>query len=135
MKTESFRLHAPPRRIAVSAWGWRTAFLLAACALTACQQPPAPGPQDEARAEQLRPHDPVLAEKYERSCMVCHTHIAANAPLTGFTPAWQARLKQGMDVLVQHAEQGLGSMPAGGQCADCTAGELRALVSFMADAH
>ncbi|MGP1629602.1 MAG: c-type cytochrome, partial [Giesbergeria sp.] len=60
---------------------------------------------------------------------------AANAPLTGFAPAWQARKKQGMDTLVQHAELGLGSMPPRGQCADCSAQELRALVAFMANEH
>ena len=65
----------------------------------------------------------------------CHTRIAANAPLTGYAPAWDARLKQGMDTLVRHAEQGLGSMPPRGQCADCTLDELRALVSFMAGSH
>lgn len=101
-------------------------------ALTGCGGPATPGPADEARAAQLRPRDAVLAEKYERSCMVCHTQAAAQAPLTGFAPAWQPRLKQGMDTLVRHAEQGLGSMPARGLCADCTANDLRALIQFMA---
>lgn len=101
-------------------------------ALTGCGGPATPGPADEARAARLRPRDAVLAEKYERSCMVCHTQAAAQAPLTGFAPAWQPRLKQGMDTLVRHAEQGLGSMPARGLCADCTANDLRALIQFMA---
>ncbi len=113
----------------------RRASLVMVFSLAACTGSSAPGPQDEARAEQLRPQDPVLAEKYERSCMACHTRIAAHAPLTGFVPAWQERLKQGMDAVVQHAEQGLGSMPPGGQCADCTPEELRALVHFMANEH
>lgn len=103
-----------------------------ALALTGCGGPATPGPADEARAAQLRPRDAVLAEKYERSCMVCHTQAAAQAPLTGFAPAWQPRLMQGMDTLVRHAEQGLGSMPARGLCADCTANDLRTLIQFMA---
>ena len=111
------------------------ASVAAVFSLAACYGPAAPGPQDEARAEQLRPPTAVLAEKYERSCMVCHNRIAANAPLTGYASAWDARLKQGMETLVRHAEQGLGSMPPRGQCADCTPDELRALVSFMAGLH
>lgn len=113
----------------------RCASVAAVFFLIACNGPAVPALQDEARAEQLRPSSTVLAEKYERSCMVCHTRIAANAPLTGYAPAWDVRLKQGMDTLVRHAEQGLGSMPPRGQCADCTLDELRALVSFMAGSH
>lgn len=135
MTTTPFRLLAPSQEIGALARLARCTSLAAVFALVACHGPAAPSPQDEARAEQLRPSDAVLAEKYERSCMVCHTRIAANAPLTGFAPHWQTRLKQGMDALVQHAEQGLGSMPPGGQCADCTPQELRALVAFMAKEH
>jgi cytochrome c5 len=132
MTTTQFWPSFAPQSIAALPPLWRGACLVAAGVLTACQQPVVPGPQDEARAEQLRPKTAALAEKYERSCMVCHTRVAANAPLTGYAPAWKARLEQGMDTLVQHAEQGLGGMPPGGQCADCTAEELRALVAFMA---
>lgn len=110
----------------------RCALALLTLALAACSAPEPPGPADEARATQMRPHNAALAEKYERSCMVCHTQAAAKAPLTGFAPAWQPRLKQGMDTLVRHAEQGLGGMPARGLCADCTADDLRALIRFMA---
>ncbi len=110
----------------------RCALAVLALALAACGAPETPGPADEARAAQMRPHDAALAEKYARSCMVCHAQVAAQAPLAGFAPAWRPRLKQGMDTLVRHAEQGLGGMPPRGQCADCTADELRALIQFMA---
>ncbi len=110
----------------------RCALALLALALAACGAPETPGAAEEARAAQMRPHDAALAEKYERSCMVCHAQVAAQAPLAGFAPAWRPRLKQGMDTLVRHAEQGLGGMPPRGQCADCTADELRALIQFMA---
>lgn len=135
MTTTQFRPFVAPQSIAVLSSLWCGAFLLATGALTACQPPVVPGSQDEAHAEQLRPKTAVLAEKYERSCMVCHTRLAANAPLTGFAPAWKARLEKGMETLVRNAQQGLGSMPPGGQCADCTTEELRALVVFMAHDH
>jgi cytochrome c5 len=133
-KTHS-RPSISPQSITAFSPFWCGAILVALSALTACQQPAEPGPQDEARAEQLRPQSTALAEKYERSCMVCHSRIAANAPLTGFAPAWKARLEKGMETLVRNAQQGLGSMPPGGQCADCTTEELRALVVFMAHDH
>ncbi len=135
MKTTPFKPSVAPQSIAAWSPFWCGVFLVATGALTACQRPVVPGAQDEARAEQLRPNTAALAEKYERSCMVCHTRVAANAPLTGFAPAWKARLEQGMDTLVKHAEHGLGGMPPGGQCADCTAEDLRALVAFMAHDH
>lgn len=135
MTITPFRLSDSSQDIGAFAGLARCTILAAVFALLACNKPVAPGPQDEARSEQLRPSNAVLAEKYERSCMVCHTRIAAKAPLAGFAPDWRARLKQGMDVLVQHAEQGLGSMPPRGQCADCTEQELRALVAFMANEH
>ena len=132
---QAIRALARRGRLGRSGFFARCTSVAAVFALAACQEPVVPGPQDEARAEQLRPSSALLAEKYERSCMVCHTRVAAKAPLTGFAPDWQTRLKQGMDVLVQHAEQGVGSMPPRGQCADCTAQELRALVGFMAQEH
>ncbi|MDO5693614.1 MAG: c-type cytochrome [Pseudomonadota bacterium] len=124
----SHALHRPIRRLP------SLLTLAAALVLTACSPspPPAPTAADQARAEQLRPANAQLSEKYERSCMVCHTQLAANAPLTGFGPAWQPVLKQGMDTLLLHAEQGIRSMPPRGQCADCSAEELRSLIEFMA---
>jgi len=105
----------------------------ALCALLAgCNGQPAATAADEARAARLRPSNTALAQQYERSCMVCHTQLAAQAPLAGFAPHWQPRLRQGMDTLVQHARDGMGAMPAGGQCADCTPADLRALIAFMA---
>ena len=65
----------------------RCAFALLALALAACGAPETPGAADEARAAQMRPHDAALAEKYERSCMVSHAQIAAQAPLTGASEA------------------------------------------------
>lgn len=100
--------------------------------LVGCSTGPQPTAADVARAAALRPADAALAEKYERSCMVCHSQLAAQASLTGFAPQWQPRLRQGMERLLQHAQQGLNAMPAGGQCADCSPEELRALIDFMA---
>jgi len=99
------------------------------CACSASQQEP-----DTAalqRAQAARPHDPRLAERYERSCMVCHAVRGSGAPLTGFAPHWNTRLARGMDQLLKHASEGLNAMPARGQCNDCSLDDLRALTQFM----
>lgn len=100
--------------------------------LTACGQdtPAEPTEQDVARAEALRPTNAQLAEKYERACLTCHATRSA-APLSGFAPAWQPRLKQGMDVMLTHARDGFKGMPAKGLCSDCSDDDLRGLITFM----
>lgn len=107
-----------------------------ACAgLAACgnDKPAEPTEQDVARAETLRPTDAALAERYERACLTCHATRSA-APLTGFAPAWQPRLAQGLEVLVAHARDGFKGMPAKGLCSDCSDADLRGLIVFMSQA-
>lgn len=101
--------------------------------LAACTDPGGrPTAQELARAQQMRPADPALASRYERSCMLCHTQAESGAPLTGAASAWAPRLRQGMDTLLAHTEAGFNAMPPRGQCADCSAQDLRALITFMA---
>jgi cytochrome c5 len=106
-------------------------FILAG--LSACsadkQEPAAP---DLHWAETARPSDARLAERYERSCLVCHARKGSGAPLAGFAPHWKPRLDKGLDQLVRHASDGFNAMPAMGQCNDCSVEELRALTLFMA---
>ncbi len=90
-----------------------------------------PAAADLQRAQAMRPRDSHLAERYERSCMLCHTARASGAPLTGYAPHWNARLAQGMALLQKHAADGFNAMPARGQCNDCSADDLRALTQFM----
>ena len=109
------------------------ALVWVACAgLSACgnDKPAEPTEQDVARAETLRPSDATLAERYERACLTCHATRSA-APLSGFAPAWQPRLAQGLDVLVTHARDGFKGMPAKGLCSDCSDADLRGLIVFM----
>lgn len=108
---------------------------LAWLSLSACgnDKPAEPTEQDVARAESLRPADAALAERYERACLTCHATRSA-APLTGFAPAWQPRLAQGLDVLVTHARDGFKGMPAKGLCSDCSEADLRGLIVFMSQA-
>jgi cytochrome c5 len=106
------------------------AILVFLCACSPAKQ--LPSAADLQWAETARPGDARLAERYERSCMVCHARDGSGAPLTGFTPHWKPRLDKGIDQLVRHASDGINAMPAMGQCNDCSAEDLRALTLFMA---
>jgi cytochrome c5 len=104
-------------------------IVIGLCGCSASPQEPAAA--DLQRAQAARPADTQLAERYERSCMACHTARGSGAPLTGFTPHWSPRLEKGMDQLHKHAADGFNAMPARGQCNDCTPNDLRALTQFM----
>ena len=75
--------------------------------------------------------DPV-ADKYNKSCAVCHASGAAGAPVTHDVAGWEPRMAKGMDVLVASATAGLNAMPPKGMCFDCTPEDYKALIEFMA---
>lgn len=103
-----------------------------AIAISGCESSNAkPLEADYRRAESLRPSDTTLAQKYERSCIACHTVKGSNAPLAGFSGDWHPRIKQGMPTLLDHARSGFKAMPARGYCNDCSDEELSALIAFM----
>ena len=53
------------------------------------------------------------------------------APKKGDAAAWEPRLKQGMDTLVQHVTNGFNAMPPRGMCMDCTAEDYKATIEWM----
>ncbi|NDP47539.1 MAG: cytochrome c5 family protein [Sulfuriferula multivorans] len=69
---------------------------------------------------------------YRQSCAVCHDKGIAGAPKPGDTPAWSARLAQGMDVLYSTALLGKGAMPAKGGNPSLADSDVKAAVDFMA---
>jgi cytochrome c5 len=88
-----------------------------------------------AQSPALGPSSPAsqsLAELYNRSCRSCHAQGAATAPRTGDYAAWQPRLEQGIDVLLEHSINGYQGMPPMGMCFDCEEDDFRALIAFMA---
>jgi cytochrome c5 len=103
----------------------RCAVVAAAVLLCACGKPPAP-------AVVAAPADPKLARLYDQTCKACHTNPTGGAPQAGDRKAWQPRLAQGMDVLLQHAVSGYKGMPPLGSCMDCSEKEFRQLIEFMA---
>lgn len=74
-------------------------------------------------------------EIFGRVCFACHATGAAGAPKVGDKAAWAPRIKQGLPVLLQHAENGLSTnglmMPPRGTCGDCSNDDLKAAIEYM----
>ncbi|MES2917970.1 MAG: c-type cytochrome [Pseudomonadota bacterium] len=74
-----------------------------------------------------------IADKYNKSCAMCHGSGAAGAPKKGDKAAWAPRLKQGDAVVLKNVKNGIRAMPAKGLCADCTDADFKALIKYMSN--
>ncbi len=108
--------------------GFLRVFLLTATlsGLAACDN------TDPQAAAKGVPLDARLSEIYGRTCVGCHTTPDSGAPQSHNVAAWANRLNQGDDILLAHMADGFGGMPPLGQCAECSADDLVALMHFMA---
>ena len=70
---------------------------------------------------------------YQSACFACHLSGVADAPKLDDPAAWEPRLGQGMEGLVQSVVNGKGAMPPKGGFANLTEDELRNAVGFMLD--
>jgi len=74
---------------------------------------------------------------YNTACLACHGAGVAGAPKPGDTEAWNERIAQGMEVLVEHAINGfqgeVGMMPPKGGNAALSDAAVTAAVQFMVD--
>jgi cytochrome c5 len=68
---------------------------------------------------------------FKLACSACHAAGLAGAPKAGDAAAWAPRLKQGYDVLVQHATNGFKTMPAKGGNAALDPIEVARAVAYM----
>jgi cytochrome c5 len=75
-----------------------------------------------------------VADRYAKTCAVCHASGAAGAPKTGVAADWEPRVAKGMDAMVASVENGLNAMPPKGMCFDCSADDYKALIEYMAKA-
>lgn len=71
---------------------------------------------------------------YKTSCLACHDTGAAGAPKKGDKAAWTPRLAQGIDMVYNHAINGLNGMPPKGTCMTCSDDDIKAAVDFMVEA-
>lgn len=67
----------------------------------------------------------------DAQCSKCHAKGVGGAPKIGDRGAWAPRLKQGIDALVLSAIRGHGGMPARGDQADLTDGEIKNAINYM----
>ncbi|UHC81281.1 c-type cytochrome [Pseudomonas sp. NIBR-H-19] len=109
-----------------------TLLLVLAMTLPGCSDDAKP-PATSSIASSATPSDPALAQIYANSCQLCHANPAANAPLTGDRKAWEPRIQQGTDTLLDHAINGYNGMPPMGQCVECSQEQFLQLIGFMAD--
>ncbi len=70
---------------------------------------------------------------YQTKCAACHDSGAAGAPKIGDADAWAPRIKQGMNIIFEHAINGYNSMPPKGTCMDCSDNEIKAAVEYLVD--
>jgi cytochrome c5 len=72
---------------------------------------------------------------YDKACFACHAQGIAGAPKYGDMAAWEPRLAQGPDVLVDHALHGYtgqtGMMPAKGGNPTLSDADVAAAVDYM----
>lgn len=77
-------------------------------------------------------YDLALGESvFNHTCLTCHWGNSRDAPRVSDMHVWQPRLAQGLDVLIQHAEEGHGRMPAKGGYSTLTDLELNSAVAYL----
>lgn len=128
---------------------WLGAAAISFMAITSAQ---ALTDQEKAIAERIKPAGQVCLEGdaacaaaaptggkktgeevFTTVCTTCHTAGVLGAPKVGDKEAWAPRIGQGMDTLVQHALNGIRSMPPKGTCATCSDDEIKGAVKYMTD--
>ena len=90
------------------------------------------------RDEQHKPapiyHGPARtgAQVYAYRCGSCHERTTQGAPFPEDRLEWEQRLQQGMDVLVQHVQDGYKElMPPRGGCLNCSDNELKGAIIYI----
>ena len=68
---------------------------------------------------------------YTGTCKACHAGGINGAPILGNNKMWAKRVPQGIPVLVEHASNGYGLMPAKGGNISLTEPEITAAIKFM----
>ena len=82
--------------------------------------------------EAVKPAEPTVGEViFNKNCKVCHAQGLNGAPILGNQAMWAERKKQSLEVLVQHASEGFGLMPAKGGNTDLTQEQITQAIEYM----
>jgi cytochrome c5 len=77
-------------------------------------------------------YDLALGESvFNHTCLTCHWNNSRDAPRVSDMHVWKPRLAQGLDVLIQHAREGHGRMPAKGGYSALTDLEVSSAVAYL----
>ena len=68
---------------------------------------------------------------YESNCISCHSNGINGAPIPGKPKMWASRIVQGVPVLIDHAINGYGLMPAKGGKESMSDADVEAAVKYM----
>lgn len=71
---------------------------------------------------------------YNHFCVNCHAQkpvIPLGAPRKGSEEDWKLRVKQGIELLFKHTDEGLNGMPQRGGCFECTDRQLLLSILVM----
>ena len=123
----------PPAQAASAASATQTAALESAAA-PAAPDTGAASSTGQTVAADTGAIDIAAGEKiYQSACFACHLSGVAGAPKIDDPAAWEPRLGQGMEGLLQSVTNGKGAMPPKGGFAHLTDEEVRNAVGFMLD--
>ncbi|MGA1369997.1 MAG: c-type cytochrome [Pseudomonadales bacterium] len=89
-----------------------------------CGQPAAASASGPLSGEQV----------YNQFCFACHASGVGGAPVLGDAAAWEPRIAQGIDTLLDHTINGIRTMPARGTCVSCSDDDLKGAMQYMVDA-
>lgn len=84
--------------------------------------------------EQIKGHKDEGEQIFNHFCVNCHALkplIPLGAPKIGIESDWQTRISQGLNLLLQHTDEGLNAMPARGGCFECTDEQLTQAIIYM----
>lgn len=104
--------------------------VLAASLISACSKSESPAPA--APAATIVAADPGIQRLYDQTCRSCHSVRGTGAPQAGDRAAWEPRVAQGMETLLNHTIGGYRGMPPLGSCGDCSEADFTALIRYMA---
>jgi len=70
---------------------------------------------------------------YAKSCAACHDSGVMDAPKIGDKNAWAPLIAEGVDVLYENANKGVGKMPPKGGNMQLSDDEVKAAVEYMVE--
>lgn len=72
-----------------------------------------------------------IVQHYCSNCHAAKPLIPLGAPRIGDSSDWEPRIKQGIDILFNHTDEGLNAMPARGGCFECSDEQLKLAILAM----